>query len=191
MNVNNNTPDKADLSNSNKVRNFLIIIVAIALSMAIYLGLKTQTPVATLDNLAQQSTPIEIATSNGQPTLIEFYADWCNSCQAMAKDMSELKQEFNPNVNFVMLNVDNNKWLPEILRYKVDGIPHFVFLNQKGENIGENIGEVPKNIMKENLIALINTKTLPYNQNIGQVSQFNPPISSNKNSSDDPRNHGN
>jgi thiol:disulfide interchange protein len=75
------TPEKNAVNHADKVRNFLIAIVAIALTIAIFLGLKTQSPVTTLASLAEQSTPLEIATNNDKPTLMEFYADWCTSCQ--------------------------------------------------------------------------------------------------------------
>jgi hypothetical protein len=45
----------------------------------------------------------------------------------MAPDVGVLKKQYGESVNFVMLNIDNTKWLPEILNYRVDGIPHFVF----------------------------------------------------------------
>jgi thiol-disulfide isomerase/thioredoxin len=171
---------------TNKLKNIIIALVAIILGLAIFLGLQTQSDSATLEAQAINSTPLEVALNNDKPTLIEFYANWCTSCQAMAKDLGELKQELGQQVNFVMLNVDNNKWLPEILRYRVDGIPHFVFLNQAGEAIAETIGEQPKTILSADLQALIANQPLPHTYSQGQVSSFNAPVSS----PSDPRSHG-
>ncbi|HAZ49350.1 MAG TPA: thiol:disulfide interchange protein, partial [Cyanobacteria bacterium UBA11371] len=112
------SPGKAETPMGTRVRNLLIVIVAIALTVSLFLGMRTQTDTATLTELAENSTPLEVAMSNGKPTLMEFYANWCTSCQAMAKDMGELEQEYADKGNFVMLNVDNDKWLPEITRYR-------------------------------------------------------------------------
>ncbi|MBD0346081.1 MAG: thiol:disulfide interchange protein, partial [Coleofasciculus sp. Co-bin14] len=124
------------------------------------------------------------------PTLMEFYANWCTSCQAMAKDLGELKQQYAESVNFVMLNVDNSKWLPEILNYRVDGIPHFVYLGKEGKAIAQAIGEQPRSILQANLDALVAALPLPYTQANGQVSTFNAPVSAPKATQEDPRSHG-
>ena len=173
-----------------RLRNLLIVLAAIALSISIFFGLRTQTPTTTLTSMAKASAPLETALANGKPTLMEFYANWCTSCQAMANDLSEIKQKYAEPLNFVMLNVDNDKWLPEITKYRVDGIPHFVYLNDKGSAVAETIGEMPRSIMEDNLEALIAGKPLPHVQAGGQVSNFTPPIEPVKTSSSDPRAHG-
>ncbi len=94
--------------------------------------------------------------TNGKPSLMEFYANWCTSCQAMAGDLAQLKQEYQEEINFVMINIDNSKWLPEILNYNVDGIPHFVFLDNQGQPITEAIGEQPLSRLRANLQVLLN-----------------------------------
>ncbi len=179
-----------DLTPNNKLKNIIIALVAIALSLSLVFGLQTKTVSSSLANQAENSTPLDIAINNQKPSLIEFYADWCTSCQAMAKDLDELKHEYANNVNFVMLNVDNNKWLPEILRYRVDGIPHFIFLNQSGEAIAETIGEQPYSILTADLEALISNNPLPYTSSRGQVSSIQAPINNTNNSSTNPRSHG-
>lgn len=171
-----------------RMRNFLIVIVAIALSAALFLGLRTQTTSVSLTELDAASTPLEVAVSNNKPSLVEFYADWCTVCQKMAPDIAELKQQYADKLNFVMLNVDNNKWLPEMLKYRVDGIPHFVFLGKQGESIAEAIGDIPRSIMSSNLEALVAGSPLPYAQMSGKTSKFSAPVSTN--SQDDPRSHG-
>ena len=172
-----------------RIRNFLIAMVAIILTVALFFGLRTETSSVSLDAQAQTSAPLEVALSNGKPTLMEFYANWCTSCQAMAKDLGELKQEYADSVNFVMLNVDNNKWLPEMLRYRVDGIPHFVYFGKNGEAIAQTLGEMPRPIIQANIEALVAALPLPYTQ-AGQVSAFEAPVTPAKATPDDPRSHG-
>ncbi len=172
-----------------RVRNLLIVLVAIALTVSLFFGLQTQNKAVSLTKLDEQSTPLEVALGNGKPTLMEFYANWCSSCQAMAPDIAQLEQQYADSVNFVMLNVDNTKWLPEILQYRVDGIPHFVFLGKEGKVIAQTIGAQPRTIMATNLEALIAGSSLPYAQSSGQVSKFAAPVAP-ASGSNDPRLHG-
>jgi thiol-disulfide isomerase/thioredoxin len=188
------TPESSNLNEldttvAKRIRNFLIALVAISLSVAIFLGLRTETTATNLTELAEGSTPLEVALNNEQPTLMEFYANWCTSCMAMAPAIKELEEQYAGKVNFVMLNVDNSKWLPEILKYRVDAIPHFVFMNPTGEPVGSAIGELPHGILEANLEALIAENPLPYTQASGQVSAFEAPVEPAKNSTTDPRAH--
>jgi thiol-disulfide isomerase/thioredoxin len=184
-----NSPAKPESIVGGRVRNFLIAIVAIALSIALVLGLRTETTSASLSKLGESSIPLEVAISNGKPSLVEFYADWCTVCQKMAPDMAELEQQYANKLNFVMLNVDNTKWLPEMLKYRVDGIPHFVFLGKGGDAIAQAIGDQPRTIMASNLEALLTDSPLPYAQISGKVSKFSAPVAPAA-SQDDPRSHG-
>jgi thiol-disulfide isomerase/thioredoxin len=174
----------------NQIRNLVIVAVAVALSVAVFLGLRMGSNTGSLAAMAKSATPLEVALSNGKPSLMEFYADWCTSCQAMAKDMSELKQEYGNQVNFVMLNVDNSKWLPEMLHYRVEAIPHFTFLDKAGEPIASTIGEQPKPIMAANLQALASAGSLPYVQQRGRISQVEAPVMPETKAGEDPRSHG-
>lgn len=175
-----------------KVRNLIVVSVAVVLSVLVVLGIRTETPAASLETLAESATPLEQALVNGKPSLMEFYANWCTSCQAMAGEMAELRTAYGSEVNFVMLNVDNTKWLPEMLHYRVDGIPHFVYLDGTGESVATAVGEQPKTIIAQNLDALIADATVPYQQPSGVTSNLeatDTPATANARSTD-PRSHG-
>ncbi len=182
--------EKPESTLANQIRNLSIVLVAIALSIAVFFGLRTETGESSLSALAATSTPLEVAQTNGKPTLVEFYANWCTSCQAMAKDMGELRQEFGDRVNFVMLNVDNTKWLPEMLKYRVDGIPHFVYSDPNGTDLASTVGEQPRTVMAANLEALAQGETLPYIRATGQTSKVEPSPAASKPAQEDPRSHG-
>ncbi|WP_017713314.1 thioredoxin family protein [Prochlorothrix hollandica] len=179
----------APLPQDTKTRNLLVAVVAIVLSVVLFFSLRTQTQTPSLGTLAAESTPLEVALANGQPTLMEFYADWCTSCQTMAPLIGDLEQDYGDRLNVVMLNVDNDKWLPEVLNYRVDGIPHFVFLDAQGQTVGQTIGEQPRSIMVANLDALLAQKVLPYAATTGRTSLFEGVFRPNSPSTTDPRSH--
>jgi thiol:disulfide interchange protein len=161
----------------NRVRNLLIALAAIALAAALFFGFQTQKSGASLAAVAQAATPLESALASNKPSIVEFYADWCTSCQSMAADNLALQKQYGSNVNFVMLNVDNTKWLPEVTRFKVDGIPHFVFLDRSNMTIGNAIGVVPHAIMAENIDAMIADQALPHNRvESDRISPFTGPM---------------
>ena len=177
-------------SSANKLRNIIISLVAIVLGIALVLGSQTSLNDQSLEAQAKEALPLQVAITNGKPTFMEFYANWCTSCQAMASDLAKLKQEYKGQVNFVMLNVDNSKWLPEVLNYNVDGIPHFVFLNEQGNAIAQSIGEQPLPIFQNNLQALINNQPLPYASVPGNISNLNLTNQIQEGNQDNPRAHG-
>jgi thiol-disulfide isomerase/thioredoxin len=183
-----NSPTQPESTFGTRLRNFLIVIVAIALSVALFLGLRTETNSISVAELSKTSTSLDVALSNGKPSIIEFYADWCTVCQKMAPDMAQLEQQYTDKANFVMLNVDNSKWLPEMLKYRVDGIPHFVFLDKEGKSIAQAIGDIPSNIMASNVEALVTESPLPYAEASGKTSKVS--ASTAPTVQDDPRSHG-
>ncbi|MFS8867717.1 thioredoxin domain-containing protein [Synechococcus sp. H65.1] len=151
------------------LRNGLVAAVAVLLAAGLFLANQAQQGRASLATLAAEAVPWEEALVNGKPSLVEFYADWCTTCRSMAPLLANLKAEFAQQVNFVMLNVDNPKWLPELSRYRVNGIPHFLFLDSQGEVVGSAIGEQPASVLRANLLALVAGDPLPLTQ-AGPVS---------------------
>jgi thiol:disulfide interchange protein len=157
--------------------NLIVALAAILLGAILFFSAKQSQSNVSLEALAQSATVYEQAIANPKPTLIEFYADWCNSCQSMAADNFALQKEYGDRLNFVMLNVDNNKWLPEMERFGVDGIPHFIYMAENNQILGSAIGVVPKAVMASNLEAMLSHEALPFIQTdleniLGKTSQL-------------------
>ncbi|MEN9203509.1 MAG: thioredoxin family protein [Thermostichus sp. DG_1_6_bins_120] len=171
-----------------RLRNGLIALAAVVLATGLFLANQNRHATVSLEALAQRAVPLEEAQANAKPSLVEFYADWCTTCRSMAPVLANLKDEFAQQVNFVMLNVDNPKWLPELSRYRVNGIPHFLFLDREGTALGSAIGEQPESVLRANLLALATGAPLQLTGS-GPVSELerNSPLLPHQ---PDPRSHG-
>jgi thioredoxin 1 len=70
-----------------------------------------------------------------RPTLIDFYADWCGPCRAMAPVVDQLASDFQGRANVVKVNVDES---PELAsRYGVQSIPTFIVV--RDGNAGQRL----------------------------------------------------
>jgi thiol:disulfide interchange protein len=160
-------------SPDNKIRNIALAVAAAAVSAGLFFATRNDAQTLTAAKVAERAIPLEQAQANGKPSLVEFYAEWCTSCNSMATTVATMEEKYRNKVNFVALNVDNEKWVPEAERYQVSGIPHYVFIDAKGKILGNLIGEQTNAIFDANLKALSGGKSIPYAQaQAGQTSTF-------------------
>ena len=101
---------------------------------------------ALMKEMAGKSVPYEVAMESDRPTLIEFYANWCTTCQFMAPVIDELHPKYSQAIDFVMLDIDDPQWMSVQKNYGVTGVPHFTFLDRNRQVTRTEIGRVPKNI---------------------------------------------
>lgn len=78
---------------------------------------------------------------NQGPILVDFWAEWCMPCRALAPIIDELAQEFNGKVRFAKLNVDEAREIPA--KFGIRGIPTLI-LFQGGKKVTELVGNQPK-----------------------------------------------
>ncbi|WED43693.1 protein-disulfide reductase DsbD [Legionella cardiaca] len=141
------------LSNHAKFRQgFGLISLIYGLLILIGASMGNSNPLQPLAGLstaanATQSIPIEtvssvsevqeaIAKAKGKPVLLDFYADWCTSCQIMEATTFKDPQVEAALKNFVVLKVDitaNNAQNKALLQqYGVIAPPTFLFFNKQG-----------------------------------------------------------
>ena len=171
-------------------QKILLVAVAVVLAAVLALvrgGLQSESP---LDQLARRSLEPEVALSNGRPTMLEFYADWCQACRAMAPAMLSLEQNTKGRLDVVMVNVDNPRWLDLVERYEVNGIPQLNLFGPDGTLRGLSIGVRQPEELQAIGDALIDNEALPTLQGMGSISNLSGGSAQGKVSSVGPRSHG-
>jgi len=69
----------------------------------------------------------------------------------MAPQVSAFKDEYEKDINFVFLNVDNQKWGNYIQKFAVNGIPQVNLFDKRGNLISTYIGKQDEIKIRESI----------------------------------------
>lgn len=75
---------------------------------------------------------------NSHPVvLVDFYADWCGPCKAMAPQLEQLKEEYGDQIKIVKINTEKNQSLSA--QFGIRSIPT-LHLYKNGEQVYNQAG---------------------------------------------------
>jgi thioredoxin 1 len=97
--------------------------------------------------VTEQSFEQEVLQSD-KPVIVDFWAEWCGPCHAVAPVLDRIVEERNGDLKLVKVNIDEQPALSQ--RYGVQSIPTMI-LFKGGEPAASAIGAQPKPALEKAL----------------------------------------
>ena len=76
-----------------------------------------------------------------KPIIVDYWAEWCGPCKAIAPVLEEIADEYNGKLVVAKMDVDQNQETPQ--KYAVRGIPTLMIF-KNGEVAGIKVGQMSK-----------------------------------------------
>jgi thioredoxin 1 len=102
--------------------------------------------------MGQHTKPVTDATfeadvlKSNKLVLVDFWAEWCAPCRALAPTLEEIADELSAKLNIVKLDVDANQ--DAAAQFGIRSIPTMI-LFKGGQPVDQIMGKVPKATLVE------------------------------------------
>ena len=94
----------------------------------------------------------ELVLNAGKPALVDFWAEWCGPCRAIAPFVEDLAKEYEGQVIVAKVNVDESNEVP--MQYAIRNIPTLLFFKD-GQLVDKMVGAASKSAIEEKIKALL------------------------------------
>ena len=89
---------------------------------------------------------------NPTPVLVDFSAEWCGPCKALAPIIEQLADEYVDKVKVAKVDIDNNH--QSASQYGIQSVPTMIIF-QAGQPVKKFVGLTPKNRIAQALDELL------------------------------------
>ena len=76
-----------------------------------------------------------------KPVLVDFWAEWCGPCKAIAPILEEVAKEYDGKLQIAKMDVDSNQAIPA--KFGIRGIPTLI-LFKNGVPAAQKVGALAK-----------------------------------------------
>ena len=97
--------------------------------------------------VTEQTWDAEVGQSD-KPVIVDFWAEWCGPCHAVAPVLEQIADERADELRVVKVNIDEEQGLAQ--RFGIASIPTIV-LFRDGEPAAAAIGAQPKSALERSL----------------------------------------
>ena len=80
------------------------------------------------------------------PVLVDFWAEWCAPCHALAPTVAQIAREFKGRLLVIKVNVDEKPQISE--KYRIQSIPTLIVFS-RGEPIARESGALPYPMLRQ------------------------------------------
>ena len=168
------------------LRIIISLLITVVIIYLIFFGNLFLKSTYLIKSFGKLSVEPEVAFKNDKPTFLEFYAEWCEVCKEMAPEVSALREKYDGDINFVFLNVDNQKWGNYIRKFDVNGIPQVNLFDRESNLKSTFIGKQNESTIRDALANLekeMGSNEEIYNPEFSEIKDY-------KNNLINPRSHG-
>jgi len=93
-----------------------------------------------IHHVTDETFEAEVLQSQG-PVLVDYWAEWCGPCKAIAPTLEEVAKEYTGKLKVAKVNVDENQEIPR--KYGIRGIPTLM-LFKNGNIEATKVGALSK-----------------------------------------------